>query len=248
MSTPDPAPEHGFKILTRDYRPPIQGGDPVWDGETIPFELPKAKLDTSNDDCGAGWNYTEQLAEAITIAGMWPDGSPACCVHVKASDDRIRRRNKLRCSQLTIVARGEPDEIRAAIAALSSKWFAGEHAEWMSASQWDWYQALGRPDIDEIAVAIDLQAALEARALDGWTLRRYDNVGAARAAIDHLGSITARQAGQISYRMRGWHSLLTVQREWLVSAGRRLLDRLEQRGLVRHQRGQWKRQPTGDTA
>lgn len=90
------------------------------------------------------------------------------------------------------------------------------------------------------------QGQLFVEAVDERTLADIERT--VLEAIDCFGSITARQAGQISYRMRGWHSLLTVQREWLVSAGRRLLDRLEQRGLVRHQRGQWKRQPTGDTA
>ena len=44
-----------FKLITHDYRPPIQGGDPVWDGHTLPFQLPRVTLDTSDADCGSGW-------------------------------------------------------------------------------------------------------------------------------------------------------------------------------------------------
>lgn len=28
-----------YKILTHDYRPPLQGGEPVWDGETLPWAM-----------------------------------------------------------------------------------------------------------------------------------------------------------------------------------------------------------------
>lgn len=61
-------------------------------------------------------------------------------------------------------------------------------------------------------------------------------------AIDHLGTITAQQAGVIAYRLRGWHNLILVPGAWLTSSGRRVLDRLERDGLVRRaRRGRWQR-------
>ena len=39
----------GYKIFTADLCSPVQGGEPVWDG-TLPFELPKVALDSSDAD------------------------------------------------------------------------------------------------------------------------------------------------------------------------------------------------------
>ena len=83
-----------FKIITHDYRPPLQGGDPIWDGSTLPFTLPKVKLDTSREECAGGWNYTTSLAAAMRIAGLWRDGYPAVCFVVKPSADAIERGDK----------------------------------------------------------------------------------------------------------------------------------------------------------
>ena len=62
-------------------------------------------------------------------------------------------------------------------------------------------------------------------------------------AIDKHGPITARQAGRIVYRFRGYESLLGVPDPWLTSAGRPILERLERIGLVRYRRGRWTRRP-----
>lgn len=61
-------------------------------------------------------------------------------------------------------------------------------------------------------------------------------------AIDRRGSVTLMQAGRISYRMRGWETLIAVRRAWVASAGRRVLERLVRRDLVEAAgRGRWKR-------
>ncbi len=60
-------------------------------------------------------------------------------------------------------------------------------------------------------------------------------------AIDLLGSITARQAGRIVYRFRGFDDLLAIPGPWLTSAGKPVLERLEREGLARHRRGRWRR-------
>jgi hypothetical protein len=67
---------HGYKILTHDWRPPIQGGEPLCDG-VLPVTLPTVALDTSDEECGAGYNYCGTLVEASRIAGWWGNGRPA---------------------------------------------------------------------------------------------------------------------------------------------------------------------------
>ncbi len=58
-------------------------------------------------------------------------------------------------------------------------------------------------------------------------------------AIDEHGLITARQAGEIVYRFRGFEHLLAIPKPWFTSAGRQVLQRLERLGLVRHRCGRW---------
>lgn len=63
-------------------------------------------------------------------------------------------------------------------------------------------------------------------------------------AIDTRGPITAREAGEIVYRMRGYRSLMLVPRPWLTNAGGRALRRLAERQLVRRTKGnRWTRLP-----
>jgi hypothetical protein len=181
-----------FKVLTHDFRPPVQGGDPVWDGETLPFALPATALDTSSVNCGTGWNYTDDLATALKIARLWPDGRPSLCLYVEPSADAVVRGDKHRCSVLTITGRVPREEVLAAFAVLSKPF--GEHAEAMAFSQFAWYEALGRPSIDAAAVETFLRAALDARGLGGWKLKRFDSAWAAWAARDAWDAWAARDA------------------------------------------------------
>src|SRR3989304_8323521 len=66
----------GWKVLTHDYRPPVQGGKPVGDG-TAGAVTAKVQLDRSADECGRGWNFTRRPETALRIAGLWPDGRPS---------------------------------------------------------------------------------------------------------------------------------------------------------------------------
>ena len=170
----------GYKVLTHDYRPPVQGGDPVWDGKRK--TLPKVTLDTGPDDCGAGWNFCADAPTALRIAGLWPDGRPSILLLVKGSVDTIERGDKLRCSKLTILDRCSEDDVRVAVMALSLSF--GEHSARMADSQMMWRSALARPERDDAAVEAGLVAALGARGLVGWTLRRFDAAWAAWAARD----------------------------------------------------------------
>lgn len=61
-------------------------------------------------------------------------------------------------------------------------------------------------------------------------------------SIDANGPISAREAGQIVYRLRGYRNVGFVRRPWLTSAGLVALRRLEHSGLVRRTRGsRWTR-------
>jgi len=74
----------GYKVLTHDYRPPIQGGEPLLTANTpLPFTLPKIKLDESDNECGhSGWHYCEKPETALrnrwALAGRQTFGAAAC--------------------------------------------------------------------------------------------------------------------------------------------------------------------------
>lgn len=181
----------GYKVLTHDYRPPVQGGEPVWDGKRK--TLDKVRLDTGPDECAAGWNFCADAKTAFRIAGLWPDGRPSVLLRVKGSRDTIRRGDKLRCSRLTILGVCDEHEVGVAVREMSVPF--GEHAARMADSQMLWRLALGRPDGDTAAVVSGLEFALASRGL-GWELRRHDT---ARAARDARDARAARAALTVEY-------------------------------------------------
>ncbi len=164
----------GFKILTHDWRAPLQGGDPLCDG-VLPVTLPAVHLDTSENECGAtgGYHYSAELHCAASIAGFWKTGRPARCLVITAAPDAIQRGDKRRSSSVTLDRLCSDEEIQAAMRALVAPW-AGKHADALVAKQWAWYVALGRPLHDEAQVEEELRRALDARGLK-WSLKRYDS-------------------------------------------------------------------------
>jgi hypothetical protein len=52
-------------------------------------------------------------------------------------------------------------------------------------------------------------------------------------ALEKKWSLTAREAGRIVYRLRGYARMLLVEKAWLGSAGSHVLRRLESAELVR---------------
>jgi hypothetical protein len=170
----------GWKILTHDYRPPIQRGKPLFDG-TYPFTLPGVDLDTSEDECARGWNFTRTLEGAIKIAGLWHTGYPNSMVAVEPSADWIERGDKCRASSLTLLRAATAEEIRSAILKFSSAF--APHTKAMAEEQWLWYQALGRPNWDREQVMAELRLALETRGLS-WVLKEFPTARAARDAWD----------------------------------------------------------------
>lgn len=171
----------GVKVLTRDYRPPLQNGAPIWTPDQgLPYTLPAVDLNTSNQTCGAGWNFTRTLADAIPITGFWPDGRPAVAFHVEA-DDALERGAKCRAASLTLTRMVEPHEWETAVREWTATWCVPEHLDRMVAEQLAWADALARPERDRAAVEDGLIVACEARRRD-WTLREYQSARAAQSA------------------------------------------------------------------
>ena len=160
-----------FKVLDSEYRPPIQGGDPIWDGSTLPYDLPLTELDESDEACAAGWNFTDDLAGAFKITGLWKTGRPSLALAVEPIGTYVCRGNKLRSGRLRLLRRATHDEIARAIRRMSEPF--GAHAEAMADEQLAWYVALGRPQHDPAAVERGLRTALAARGLNYWTLRAF---------------------------------------------------------------------------
>ena len=166
----------GWKILTHDWRSPIQDGEPLCTG-VLPVQLPPVTLDTGPSECAAGWNYTATLAGAIEIASILPGGRPARPVAVEAGPDAIERLGKRRASTLRLVRLATGAEIEDALRPL----FPGAHAELMLTAQLDWLSALQRPLRDPKRVQDGLKIALTCRGLS-WRLQQYPHARATWAA------------------------------------------------------------------
>jgi len=187
---------HGWKILTHDWRSPLQGGPPVCDGRW-PVTLPAITLDTGPEECAAGWNYVADIPTGWRIAGCWPTGRPARIVLVEGSADAIQRGTKRRASSLTLVREATDSERRAAWQDFSAPF--GVHAGRLAREQEAWWYALARPHHNRADVEAHLTFALSARALP-WELRFYEDAGAvwdawaAWAAWDAWAARDARDA------------------------------------------------------
>ena len=167
----------GWKVLTHDYRPPIQGGKPVFDG-TFPHEFPEVELDRSDSECGSGWNFCSDLHTAFRIAGLWPDGRPSVAIRVKCRGG-LKRGDKCRAKQITAERFASDIEISDTVREMSQPF--GEFCGDMHVQQMAWRKALARPKRDTKTVEAMLRLALDTKSLD-WSLRRFDSVWVARAA------------------------------------------------------------------
>ena len=180
----------GFKIFTHDLRPPIQGGEPVWNGK-IPFELPAVKLDESVGECGAGWNFVKDIKTGLKIAGMWPTGRPSRVFSVEATGKVVERSDKIRTDKLTVLAEVSDEEINAAIYDFSKAFVP--HDRRMAESQIKWRRALSRPNRNEKKVEDGLTETLEVRGLK-WKLKKFDSARDAWAARAVWAAWDARDA------------------------------------------------------
>jgi hypothetical protein len=192
----------GYKVLTHDYRPPIQGGPPVWDGKRK--TLDKVTLDTGPNSCAPGWHFCAKPEDALRIGGLWPSGRPSVLLHVRGSRDTVERGVKLRCSRLTILGVLDEGEVERAVGRMSEPF--GKHAVRMATSQMHWRYALSRPEQDNERVEYSLRTALKHRGLDNWALRHYPTAGAVRDARD-WNAWNAWTAGAIWYARDAWAAL-----------------------------------------
>jgi len=156
-----------YKVLTHDLRPPIQGGDPLFDGK-LPFTLPRVKMDPSQKKCGAGWNACTNAHTALRIVGLWPNGHPSRLFRVETDSEVLQRGDKLRAEEWTLVE--EVCDFTPVIRELSKP--LTPFIEEMTVEQLAWRAALARPHCDKTTVEKDLQVALDARGLT-WKLRRF---------------------------------------------------------------------------
>ena len=186
----------GWKSLTHDFRPPVQGGEPIFTGQ-YPFTLPTVSLDTSESECGTrgGWHFCRSMADCFRIAGMWRTGQPNALIAVEPIGEVVERGNKCRAASLTLLHHATDDEIRTGLLEFSACF--GAHQAAMAEEQWLWYQALGRPKRDRVAVIAGLELALEARGLR-WTLKEFPTAWASRDARDALTFQFAARSAWIS--------------------------------------------------
>jgi hypothetical protein len=202
----------GWKLLTHDFRPPIRGGDPLFDGVTFPIILPPVECDTSEKECSFGYNFVGNIDTGLNIAGFWRSGRPNAIIEVEA-ESPLERGAKLRAPSLTLLRHATADEIRSGIGRYSVSHF-GSHAEAMAEEQWLWYEALARPLRNREAVIAGLEAALTACDLK-WTLREYPTARAAWATRNAWAAWDAKNALTVSFAARsGWispaHDKLTI--------------------------------------
>ena len=185
----------GYKILTHDYRSPIQGGLPLWDGHTLPVDLPRVECDAGPDECAAGWNFVadEDLAHGFALVGLWPTGRPSIVLRVEAGPDAICRGRKCRSARLRLIEPATDAVIDAAIDQLCAPF---PHGAAIAEETRRWRAALARPAYDPRRVEMALGEALAARGLS-WSLRRFADsrdAWAARAAWAAGGDAWAARA------------------------------------------------------
>jgi len=158
-----------WKVLTSEFRPPLQGGKPLCDGKTWPVELPTVPLDR-------GWHFCRDIQTALKSAGFWRTGHPNAVILVEPHGDIIELVDKLRAASLTLKRLATDKEIYSALTAFSTLF--GEHRAAMAEEQWLWWQALAHPTWDREAVIEGLTIALRARSLH-WTIKEYPSEKAA---------------------------------------------------------------------
>jgi len=195
-----------WKVLTHDWRPPVQGGNAICDGK-LPCELPKTHLDTSDAECAAGWNCCATLAQAAKIGGLWPNGRPSLGLLVEPGLDAITRGDKTRASTMQLVRQATADEWRSAITEMSAAF--GKHQDTMTTAQLAWHHALERPKYNEGIVRKSLDIAIKTRGL-AWKLQSFSSAWnawaawaawAARAAWDAWAALTVQYAS-----LSGWYT------------------------------------------
>ena len=194
-----------WRLTTQDLRPPLQGGDPIWDG-SFPYVLPEVEVDTSDAYCGQGWNACGTLSDAISIAGEWPNGCPSRAWLVESIEGHpvIERSTKLRAASWTIVREATADEWLEARQVLYAPLVGdGLILEQIIDEVEAWRKALARPSHDSEVVEAGLRQALDARGLGDWSPQQFDTPWDTRGAWD---ARDARVAGDAREVWHAWHA------------------------------------------
>lgn len=213
-----------WKVFTRDLRPPVRGGAPVWEG-ALPFDLPGVDVDASGTECGAGWHACATPAAALRIAGLWRGGRPSRLFRVEAlAASVVERGDKLRAATWRVVEEADEATVREAVRLLSSPF--GDLADEMAAEQVAWRVALARPRHDRAAVEAGLRAALSTRGLPAWTLRSYPAAWVATDAMDAWEAVDARAAWEA---VDAWaaRDARVARKAWAARDARAAMDAMD---------------------
>ena len=167
----------GWKVLTHDYRPPVQGGSPLFTTLPESWVSPVVSVDLSAKECGVGWNFCRSAATAFRIAGLWPNGRPSTLFAVTDAEHLVERADKCRAASISM---RPATATECADAIWEHCQSFGTHQRAMADAVWAWGRALGRRDPQPSRIESDLTACLKARGLP-WSLKRYP---AARDAWD----------------------------------------------------------------
>lgn len=163
---------NGFKVLTPDFRPPIQKGhEPLFTEDSkFPITLPTVELDKSEKECSFGWNFCKDARTAFQISNLTSFKGLNKLFHVTGSEDTIERGNKLRCSQLTLNRPVTEKEIYLSLKEPNNK-------------QEQLYCWFSNPELEEnISIITEcLQETLKLKSMAGWKVvnnynyNNYDN-------------------------------------------------------------------------
>jgi hypothetical protein len=156
----------GWKVFTSGKALSSPGAPSLWDGP-MPVQLPVGPSGTART-----WTFHLDLPSALRASSLWPSGRPSIAVRVTASAAG-QGIGCLTASRLRLVSEAHAGEISEAVQQLSQ--IFGEYHEEMVAEQLAWRAALARPEWSVGTIEDGLGAALDARGLDGWSLRRYES-------------------------------------------------------------------------
>ena len=171
-----------YKVLTHDLRPPIQRGDPLFKEGDLPFTLPAVPVDTSEEECGEGWNACRTPEEAFLIAGLWRDGRPARLFKVVVPEgiEVIERGSKVRFTSGVITE--EITDLKEILDQMYEPF--GDLKDPLTQEVLKWREALSRPCHDPEAVKAGLREALNVRGLSDWNLQEFKSIDDLRDAWD----------------------------------------------------------------
>jgi hypothetical protein len=152
----------GYKILHPDNCSPIKTDKSLFSVDAkLPLMLPKVPLDTSDKECGAGWNFCSTVKDAIDIAKLFSIKGVNRIYKVQGSSDSIKRGLKIRCSELTIISPIGVDD------------FVNCEPNGKEKELFDWL--VYDRKFDERLILKYLNETLKIKGMDDWKIIIYNN-------------------------------------------------------------------------